>query len=667
MSAPRARAEELRRIIRRHDHLYYVLAKPEISDRDYDALMRELGEIEAKHPDLVATDSPTQRVGSDLTGDFPTAPHTMPMLSIDNTYSEQELRDFDARVRKLLEGDAPRYSAELKIDGLSASLIYERGRLVRGLTRGDGETGEDVTANIRTIRGIPLALEGDAPAFIDVRGEVYFPRGRFAKVNAEREAEGLPAFANPRNAAAGTLKTLSPAVVAKRGLAFFAWGLGRSEGFGVKTHHEALEKFAEFGIPVNPLRRLCDSIDEVIAHIDECARLRPGLDYDIDGLVIKVDSLSQQARLGTRSKSPRWVVAFKYAAEEAETDVLAIDVQVGRTGVLTPVARLTPVQLAGSTVSNVSLHNEDQVARLGVKAGDRVVVVKAGEVIPQVVRVARDGGGKPWRMPDKCPACGGKTARREDEVARRCVDRACPAQVRERILFYACRNAMDIDGLGDAVVDQLLAAGLIKDVPDVYDIKAPQVARMERQGDKSAANLIKGIEASKGRDLDRLITALGIPNVGESTAGDLARFFGDLEKLMAADRDAFIGPKKESRIEGIGEVVAESIIGYFADPANRKLVDALVARGVNTKSLAAPRRSREGVAGKTFVITGTLSRSSRKEAEERVESLGGKATGAVSKKTDYLVAGAEAGSKLQKARGLGVKILDEDAFDLLTK
>jgi len=675
LSAERAKIAELRRLIRHHDRRYYVEHSPEIADREYDELMAELVALEARHPDLATPDSPSRRVGNELTGDFPTVAHAAPMLSMDNTYSAEDLARFDARVRKMLkeeasretlrDGASPEYLVDLKIDGVAMNLVYENGRLARGLTRGDGVVGEDVTANVRAVRAVPLVLQpaegAPVPAHLEVRGEVYMPRDEFARLNRLAEEEDGRPFANPRNAAAGTLKQKDPAVVHSRRLGFLAYATGRAEGFEAPTHARLIEGLAALGLPVLPHRKLCADIEETIRYCESWRDRRRTLPYDTDGMVVKVNSLEQQARLGRTAKAPRWMIAFKFPAEQVQTEVLDIRVQVGKTGTLTPVAYFSPVQVAGTTVRRASLHNEDEVARKDVRVGDRVVIEKAGEIIPQVVRVLaeeRPAGTKPFKMPDRCPVCRTPVVRREGEVAVRCPEAKCPGRGRAGILYFASRSNMDIEGLGEAVLDHLLERGLVRDAADIYDLRAEDIEELERQGAKSAENLVRAIAASKERDLSRLIAAINIPHVGSRAAELLAGRFGTLSAVRKAKAEDI------EEIEGLGPVIADSVVGYFADAANRKLIQRLVAAGVNTRSKAArPDAVRTGpLAGKTVVVTGTLEGLSRQEAEALVKKHGGRAASSVSAKTSFVLAGEKAGSKLAKARELGVPVIDLAEF-----
>ena len=657
------RIEKLREAIRHHDRKYYVEDAPEISDHAYDLLMKELEDLEKKHPELVTSDSPTQRVGGEPLKAFAQVRHEIPMTSISNTYSHKELEEFDARVRKLLPGEEIEYVAELKIDGLAVALMYEAGRFVQGATRGDGTVGEDVTANLRTLRSIPSRLDAaKPPARLEVRGEVYMSFESFRRCNEEREEAGEPQFANPRNAAAGSLKLLDPRITATRGLRFFGYAVGVRAGIEFETQFELLESLAKLGFPVNPHRKLCKSMDEVIALTKEWAELMHKMEYQLDGMVIKVNSLDQQRRLGATSKAPRGMVAFKFQPEEAVTKLLRIDVQVGKTGVLTPVARLEAVKLAGTTVQNATLHNFDEIARKDIREGDEVVIEKAGEIIPQVVSVKKHSpGGKPPQPPKKCPVCGGPVEKDAGGVYYRCQYPLCPAQIKQRIRYFATRAAMDVEGLGPALVEQLVDAGLVKDIADLYALKPQPLVELERMGIKSAENICREIERSKERDLNRLITALGIRQVGTHAAGVLARHFGTMEKLAAA------GVEELTRIHEVGEITAKNIADFLARPETKKVLKRLADAGVNMKSLAESPRGGGPLAGKTLVVTGTLKNYSRPEIEEKIASLGGRAASSVSKKTDYVVAGESPGSKLDKARKLGVKVIGEEEFDKLVR
>jgi DNA ligase (NAD+) len=659
-----ARIATLRDEIRRHEHLYYVLDRPEISDQDYDALDRELRDLEAQFPDLVTPDSPTQRVGEKPSEEFPSFVHRAPMLSLDNTYSADELREFEERIFRVVGKREIAYVAELKIDGLSMALHYEGGRLARAVTRGDGVRGDDVTPNARAIRAIPLVLRGDdVPPALEVRGEVYLPRTRFEAINREREEAEEEPFANPRNAAAGTMKSLDARVVAKRGLDVFLYAIAHVEGAAPRSQWEALERLRSWGLRTNPTSRRCAGLGEVMAFVEEWRDGRATLEYEIDGVVLKVDDFALQQELGFTSKFPRWAIAYKYPAMQAATVVEAIEVQVGRTGKLTPVAHLAPVALAGATVSRATLHNEEEIARKDVRVGDTVLIERGGEVIPKVVRVLeekRPAGAVPWTPPERCPACSTPAVKPEGEVDRRCPNASCPAQLEERLKHFSRREAMDIEGLGDVVVHELMARGLVRDFADLYALRfedlAPLFAPKAKKGESlGAKNLLAGIEASRSRELRRLLFGLGIRFVGERAALLLARHFRGLDALAAADVEAI------DDIYEIGPAVAESVHAWFRDPANRRLVERLKGAGLRVEEDEAPSGSR-AFHGMQFVLTGTLESMTRDEAKAAIESRGGRVTSSVSKKTSVVVAGREAGSKLDKAKELGVRIVDEPAF-----
>lgn len=653
------RIEELRREIEYHNYRYYVLDDPEISDERYDALMRELLKLESQYPSLVTPDSPSQRVGGRPREGFATVRHRVPMLSLANAFGEDELRDFDRRVRSLLGGEKVEYVAELKIDGLAVSLRYENGLLVTGATRGDGETGEDITANLKTVRAIPLRLRRSIP-LLEVRGEAYMPKEAFLRLNEAREEAGEPLFANPRNAAAGSLRQLDPAVTASRQLSFFAYGIGESEGLEVRTHTETLTLLRELGIPVNRHWELLPHIEEVIAYCHHWQEKRHDLPYAIDGIVVKVNSLEQQARLGATMKSPRWAIAYKFPAEQARTKVKDIILRVGRTGVLTPTAVLEPVRLAGTTVTRATLHNEDFIREKDIRIGDTVIVQKAGDIIPEVVSVdtsSRTGQEKPFVMPRRCPACGAEVVRQMGEAATRCTNIACPARLREGLIHFASRNAMDIAGLGQAIIGQLLAAGLVKDPADLYYLRYDDLVKLERFGPKSAQNLLAAIEKSKSNPLHRLIFALGIRHVGERAARILAEHFGSLERLSQATYEELLA------LPEVGPKIAESVTAFFAQEENRRVLEKLTAAGVNTREKEGEEEEKEKpLAGKVFVLTGTLEHFTRKEAEEWILRLGGRVSSSVSRNTDYVVVGANPGSKYEKALALGVRIIREDEF-----
>lgn len=653
--------QKLRAEIQRHEELYYVHDRPEVSDADYDALLERLKKLELERPELVTPDSPTQRVGGRPAEGFAEVVHRRPMLSLDNSYNIDELRAFDQRCQKLADGRSLEYVAELKIDGLSLSLHYANQILVRGVTRGDGRIGEDVTQNARTIRSVPLKLRtnksiGDE---VEIRGEAFIPRKVFERTNAEREEQGESRFANPRNAAAGTIRQLDSRSVAKRKLDLFAYDLIAGDRKPFATHWEALNWIEQAGLRVNPNRKLCASIEEVIEFAQAIEAERDDLDYEIDGLVVKVNSTALQDDFGTTNKAPRWAIAYKYAARQATTQVLSIDVQVGRTGALTPVANLEPVSLAGTTVARATLHNPDEVKRLGIRIGDWVLIEKGGDVIPKVLSVIeskRTGEEKPFRMPKKCPVCGGEISRPEGEVVSRCVAADCPAQLKGRLLHFASRRAMRIEGLGESLVDQFVDSGKVRDAGDLYSLTLEDIAALERMATKSAANLMAQIEASKSRDLANLVYALGLRHVGDRTATTLARHFGSLDKLSQASVEAL------DDIPEIGLAVAESVHDWFHDEGNIDLCRRLEAAGVTTTSQKASGGTDDRFSGKQFVLTGTLETFNRDEARAAIEAGGGRVSSSVSKKTDYVVAGAEAGSKLEKANALGVTVLDEETF-----
>jgi DNA ligase (NAD+) len=658
--------EQLRSEIIRHEELYYVHDSPEISDAEYDALLAELQKLEEEYPQFRAPDSPTLRVGGRPAEGFEEFLHRRPMLSLDNSYNIEELRAFDERCRRLADGRGFDYVAELKIDGLSLALHYDsKGVLANGATRGDGRTGEDVTQNVRTIRSVPLRLKNETGkrmgASIEIRGEAYLARKIFERINAARDEENLPRFANPRNAAAGTIRQLDPRIVAARRLDFFAYdALAEGERKAFDTHWETLEWLESSGLPVNPYRRLCSSIEGVIEFCNEMEARRDNLDYEIDGVVVKVNSTFLQDEFGSTGKSPRWAIAYKYPARQATTRVLSIVVQVGRTGALTPVANLEPVQLAGTVVSRATLHNEDEIKRLGVRVGDWVLIEKSGEIIPKVLKVVesrRTGTEEVFEMPRTCPVCGGHVSRPEGEAVARCVAADCPAQIKARLLHFASRRAMRIEGLGEALAEQLIEKKLVRDVADIYSLKLEEIAALERRAEKSAKNLITQIEASKERDLPSLIFALGIRHVGERTAGILARSFGSLEGLARATVEEL------DRVHEIGLTVAESVRDWFDDEGNLELCARLRAAGVRTELKAQIGAAHdESLAGKQFVLTGKLESITRDEARALIESRGGRVSSSVSKKTDYVVAGDDAGSKLDKAIELKVEVINEEQF-----
>ena len=679
------RLQQLREQIRHHENRYYVLNDPEISDEQFDALLHELEGLEAENPDLVTPDSPTQRVAGTPSERFVTVEHLAQMLSLDNAYNEEELRAFDERVRRAAGlGEAPvRYVAELKIDGLSIALTYEDGRLVRGATRGDGLRGEDVTANVRTIRAIPLSLRTPPPGRIEVRGELFLPRAAFARINKEREEAGEPLFQNPRNAAAGTMRNLDPALVARRGLGAFTYQLVTAaspsdtthvEPWIPNTHAETLQRLKDWGLPVEPHHATCATIDDVITFCAKWADARQALEFDTDGVVIKVDDLALRARLGFTAKFPRWATAYKFPAQQAHTTLRKIAVNVGRTGANTPYAVLEPVFLAGSTISMATLHNAEDIARKDFREGDTVVIEKAGDVIPRVVAPIlslRPESAVPWVMPTSCAECGSALHRDEDEVIWRCENTSCPARLRRGLEHFASRSAMNIEGLGESLVDQLIAQGLVHDFGDLYRLQAeqlenlvvaPRTPRSERATPrklgKVGRNVAEQIERSKENDLSRLVYALGVRHVGEKAAATLARHLRTMEGLLNAPLEML------QSIPDVGPVVAASIRSFADEERNRSLIRKLADAGVNMASqLPAPSEQPTGsLAGKTFVITGTLSSMTREEATSSIAALGGKVSGSVSRKTSYLVAGDEAGSKLEKARALNVPVLTEEEF-----
>jgi DNA ligase (NAD+) len=654
------RLTELREAIRHHDYLYYVQARPEIADAEYDALMRELRALEAEFPEMVTPESPTQRVSGQPVEAFRPVEHREAMLSLDNATTPEDLREFEARLRRALPGATFSFVCEPKIDGLGVALLYEHGRYTRGATRGDGRVGEDITQNLRTIRSLPVALRGRlgrAPE-VEVRGEVYIPRAEFETLNRSLEAAGETTFANPRNAAAGAVRQKDPAVTARRPLDLFLYHVSGARELGFTSYREVLDALKEAGLRTNPRAERCGSIDEVI---DYCIRLetaRDELGYDADGAVVKVDALEQQWRLGSTTHHPRWAMAFKFAARQATTVVQAIDVQVGKTGILTPVAKLAPVELAGVTIRNVSLHNEDEIRRKDVRVGDTVLIERAGDVIPyvvQVVAIKRPAGAEPFAFPDRCPACGHAAARLPDEAYWRCLNSACPAQFKERLEHFGSRRAMDIEHLGDAAIEQLAERGLVRDFADLYHLTPGTVAELERFAEKSAENLITAIQGSKTRGLARLLNALGIRLVGERVAGLLAARFGSMERIMKASVEEL------GEVHGIGDEIAQSVSTFFADPTNRAVIERLAEAGVVMTEGTAEEGPRP-LAGKSFVLTGTLQSLTREQARDRILQLGGRVVSAVSKKTSYVVVGEAPGSKADDARRLGVPTLDEDAF-----
>lgn len=650
--------EDLRDQIRRHDYLYYVLSDPKVSDKEYDELLKELKLLEEKYPQFKSEDSPTMRLSGGILKGFSAVKHGQKMLSLDNSYSFEELGDWNERVRRTLGNyQAIEYTVELKIDGVSANLIYKEGRLAIGATRGDGDMGEDVTQNIKTIRAIPLTMLGqDIPHLIEIRGEVYLDRVEFDALNKERYSEGEDLFANPRNAASGTLKTLDTDIVRRRKLKFFAHSLGKNDCDNIKTHWEFLEKLKSWGICVNPNSKLCANFDEVIAYCKLWQDRRKRLTYDIDGIVIKINSLLQQAKLGSTLKSPRWAIAYKFPAQQATTIVNRINLQVGRTGIITPVAELAPVECAGVIIKHATLHNFDEIRRLGIKEGDRVLIERAGEVIPKVVKVVESLGRKKVQIPALCPVCSARIVKeREEDVAYRCINPNCQAQLERSLLHFASRECMDIEGMGESVTSQLVGLKLIKTYPDIYKLKKEDLLRLPLFKEKKVMNLLKGIEASKKQSLSRLIYALGIRHVGEKSALILAQRFKDLEKLVEAKKEEL------EKIYEIGPVLVNSIIDFFVQPQTKVIVKEFKALGLNLKDRSLSIKA-QGFSGKTFVFTGELKAYSRLQAEELVRNLGGNASGSVSKNTDFLVYGDNPGSKLDKAKSLGVNMINEQDF-----
>jgi DNA ligase (NAD+) len=666
-AADLAEAEKLRREIRHNEYLYYVLDAPEITDAEYDRMMVRLRELEARYPDSIPADSPTQRVGGRASSQFTEVRHLEPLLSLGNVFSAEELRAFDERVRSgLPAGSKVEYVMEPKIDGLACSLIYENGKLVRAATRGDGVVGENVTANVRTIRSIPLTLkvpEGEAvPELLDVRGEVYMPRQAFMRLNEQRAERGESEFANPRNAAAGSLRQLDPQVTASRSLSFFAYYLV-GEGAQPK-HSESLALLARYGFKVSENYKVVENIDEAIKYIGDFNELRQGLSYDTDGAVIKVNDVYQQRILGATGKDPRWATAYKYPPEQAETTLEDIDWRVGRTGVLTPTAVLTPVKLSGSVISRATLHNEDFIRAKDIRIGDRVVINKAGEIIPEVLRVVvekRTGDEKEVEIPSLCPECGWRVERQGEEAAIRCTNPHCPALGREGLIHFVSRDAMNIDGCGPSVINALLDAGLVRDAADLYSLRKEDLLKLERMGEKSADNLLAALDESKKNELDKLLFALGIRHVGAKVARILATEFGSMEKLQQAQ------PEELAQIRDIGDKIAESAVTWLNVPANIDLVERLAAAGLTMTFTPPASQEDNPFFGKTLVFTGTMPTLGRAEAKTMAQDVGAKVSGSVSKKTDYVIAGAEAGSKLEKAQQLGVTVIDEAEFLRLLK
>lgn len=666
--SPADEIAQLRDEIRRHNRLYYVEARPEIPDREFDRLVKRLEQLEREHPELDSPDSPTHKVGGEPIEGFETVEHRIPMLSIDNVYDEPEIQEFDRRVRKLLHMDTVEYVVEYKIDGVAMALIYDHGLLVQAITRGDGQRGDDITHNARTVGGIPLRLEADhPPRMLEIRGEAYISNTDFAHLRAQQEQRHEEPFANPRNTTAGALKLLDPKLCAARRVRFLAHGVGYEEGLRVKTHLAFLELLRDMGVPTTPRVKACSGIEATLEHCHRMMDEIHELDVEVDGLVVKVNDFSLRDRLGNTARSPRWVIAYKWEKYEGVTQIESIEVQVGKTGTLTPVAHLKPVLIAGSTISRCSLHNRDELQRLGVKIGDWVVVEKAGKVIPHVLRVEehrRDGSEKAFHFPRHCPECGGDVAQDEGGVYVRCLNPACPAQLRESLRFFASRQAMDIDGMGIKAIEQLIDAGLLASFADIYRLKdhREELVNLERMGEKSVDNLLAGIEASRSRPLWRLLTALNIRHVGVSNAHVLADTFGTLDEIAAQSVESL------SEVNEIGPVIARSVHDFFHSRVGRKIVEELRACGLNfgapveRKTTPAEPSRDQPLAGKTIVVTGTLVHFKRDEIKELIHRLGGRAAGSVSSQTDFVVAGEKAGSKLEKARELGIPILTEEEF-----
>ncbi|MEJ2110882.1 MAG: NAD-dependent DNA ligase LigA [Acidobacteriota bacterium] len=664
MDSTQEKIEKLRDRIEYHNRKYYVENNPEISDLEFDMLMKELEEIEKQYPDLITPESPTQRVGEKPISGFRQLRHSIPMLSIGNTYSEDEVRDFDARIRRLLNTTAPSYVVEQKIDGVSASLRYEQGRLMLGLSRGDGNYGDDITHNLRTIRDIPLRLKSRGsilPEVLEIRGEVYMTNTELSRLNKLQFERGERNFANCRNAAAGSLKLLDPNLCAQRTLRFFAYGEGELYGSDIASHEEFLDLVQNLGLPVVPHSKGLNGIESALDYCRELLTQRDAFDYETDGIVVKINDFSQRETLGHTSKSPRWVIAYKVELWQASTRLIGISVQVGKTGTLTPVAELETVEIAGTKVSRASLHNADEIIRKDVRIGDTVVVEKAGKIIPHIVRVElekRTGDEIPFLFPTRCPVCGGDVAKDEGGVYIRCINPSCPAQLKERLHFYSARQAMDIDGMGPALIDQLVDQGMVRAIPDLYELKIEELARLERMGDKSAENIIRAIEKSRDRGLARLLTALGIRHIGEHNARLLAEEFKSIDALMDASEEAL------AQIQGVGPIVAESTHTFLHSDSGKRTIRQLKDKGLRMSlaELDSPASDGSEISGKTFVLTGSLQQFSRNELTEHIRSMGGRVTSSVSKNTDYVVAGSDPGSKLAKANELGIRVLDEEQF-----
>jgi len=661
---PQQEIERLQAEIRAHDHKYYVEAQPEISDLEYDRLMQRLKHLETRHPELISPDSPTQRVGDQPIGELTQVPHRVPMLSIENTYTMSELREFAARTARLLDGEPIEWVVELKIDGAAVALVYEDGVLVRALTRGNGVVGDDITHNIRTIRDVPLRLTGPSvPRVLEVRGEVYMTNSDLVALNERQQAAGLPPYANTRNLSAGAMRMLDPRICAERRLRVFCHGIGYCEGLQAANHLEFLQEIGRYGLPPTPQVQGFATFEAAVEHCDHVVESLHELDFEVDGLVLKVNDFAQRRRLGTTSKSPRWLVAYKWEKWEATTRLLRINVQVGKAGTITPVAELEPVQLAGTTVSRASLHNAEEIERKDIREGDVVVVEKAGKIIPHIVRVEkheRTDDLPVYGFPTACPACGTPLVKDEGGVYIRCPSLSCPAQLKERLRFFAGRNSMDIEGLGEKLIDQLVETGLVRTFADLYRLTEPPLLGLERMGKKSAQNLLQGIAASKDRGLARLLSALSIRHVGARVAAVLAENFRDMDELSQADQ------QRLAQINEIGEIIARSVFEFLHSEHGRKTIEELRSAGVQMNSLSAATDAASGpLAGKTLVVTGTLTKYNRDEIETLIRRHGGRAASSVSKNTAYVVAGEKAGSKLDKAQKLGIPVIDEAAFERL--
>jgi len=659
-SEAKKKIQKLKSIIEEHDRKYFEENKPEISDQEYDRLYKELKALEDKFPEFVTPDSPTQRISEKPITGFKHVKHAIPMLSMDNTYSHQELKDFDKRVKKNLGKESYEYMVEFKIDGVSVSVTYENGEFKLGATRGNGTTGDDITSNLKTIRTIPLKLsQGNAltAKLLEIRGEVFMTKKWFEKLNKEREKRSEETLANPRNASAGSLKLLDPRITAKRHLAILIWGIGQFKGIELKNHEDALAYLEKVGLKVVPHVKRCKDIDGVISYCDKWQGKREELDYEIDGMVVKVNSLEQQKKLGRTAKSPRWMIAYKFPAEKALTQILDVKTQVGRTGTITPVAILKPVHISGTTVSRATLHNFDEIKRLEVKIKDMVYVEKSGEIIPKILKVEtkkRKGNEKPIKIPTECPSCGSPLEKEEGEVALRCDNVSCAAQIKQRIKHFASRNAMDIEGLGESLVEQLVDSKLVSDYADLYYLKFEEIKKLERFADKSAQNIIDAVEKSKSNDLNRLVFALGIRHVGQKAAWTLATRFGSLKEITTQDQESL------TSIREVGPIMAKSIHSFFNNKKNLEVLERLEKARVKTEMNLSTKK--ELLAGKTFVVTGTLTGFTRQGIEEAIQRLGGNASSSISKNTDYLILGEEPGSKFEKAKKLGVKIISENEF-----